>query len=108
MQELAFRRYFAAEKRCSVLKKCKTNKIEMQMKQIIPLLAVALLLTGCQVRSVSNENDDDIIEAWLRVDELTEIPMLPARIDNTLKNICPDYLPGSDSVPSITGEVKMR
>ena len=77
------------------------------MKQIIPLLAVALLLTGCQVRSVSNENDDDIIEAWLRVDELTEIPMLPARIDNTLKNICPDYLPGSDSVPSITGEVKM-
>lgn len=77
------------------------------MKRIFPLLAVALLLTGCQVRSVSNENDDDIIEAWLRVDELTEIPMLPARIDNTLKNICPDYLPGSDSVPSITGEVKM-
>ena len=79
----------------------------MQMKQILPLLAVALLFTGCQVRSVSNENDDDIIEAWLRADELTEIPVLPARIDKTLQNICPDYLPGADSVPSITGEVKM-
>jgi hypothetical protein len=79
----------------------------MQMKQIFPLLAVALLLTGCQVRSVSNENDDDIIEAWLCPDSLTKTPVLPARIDNTLKNICPDYLPGADSVPSITGEVKM-
>lgn len=77
------------------------------MKQIFPLLAVVLLLTGCQVRSVSNENDDDIIEAWLCPDSLTKTPVLPARIDNTLKNICPDYLPGADSVPSITGEVKM-
>ena len=81
----------------------------MQMKQILPLLAVALLLTGCQVRSVCNENedDDDIINAWLCVDELTEIPILSARIDNTLKNICPNYLPGADSMPSITGEIKM-
>ena len=80
----------------------------MKMKRIFPLLAVVLLLASCQTPSASNvaitEYDD---EAWLPVENLEKIPMLPARIDNTLKNICPDYLPGSDSVPSITGEVKM-
>ena len=45
--------------------------------------------------------------AWLPVENLEKIPMLPARTDNTLRNICPDYLPSRDSVPSITGEVKM-
>ena len=78
------------------------------MKRIFPLLAVVLLLASCQTPSASNvaitEYDD---EAWLPVENLEKIPMLPARIDNTLKIICPDYLPGSDSVPSITGEVKM-
>lgn len=78
------------------------------MKRIFPLLTVVLLLASCQTPSASNvaitEYDD---EAWLPVENLEKIPMLPARIDNTLKNICPDYLPGSDSVPSITGEVKM-
>lgn len=78
------------------------------MKRIFPLLAVVLLLASCQTPSASNvaitEYDD---EAWLPVENLEKIPLLPARIDNTLKNICPDYLPGSDSVPSITGEVKM-
>jgi hypothetical protein len=80
----------------------------MQMKRIFPLLTVVLLLASCQTPSASNvaitEYDD---EAWLPVENLEKIPMLPARIDNTLKNICPDYLPGADSVPSITGEVKM-
>ncbi len=78
------------------------------MKRIFPLLTVVLLLASCQTPSASNvaitEYDD---EAWLPVENLEKIPMLPARIDNTLKNICPDYLPGADSVPSITGEVKM-
>ena len=78
------------------------------MKRIFPLLTVVLLLASCQTPSANNvaitEYDD---MAWLPVENLEKIPMLPARIDNTLKNICPDYLPGSDSVPSITGEVKM-
>ena len=80
----------------------------MKMKRIFPLLAVVLLLASCQTPSTSNvaitEYDD---MAWLPVENLEKIPMLPARTDNTLRNICPDYLPSRDSVPSITGEVKM-
>ena len=79
------------------------------MKRIFPLLAIVLLLASCQTPSANNvaitEYDD---EAWLPMENLEKIPMLTACVDNTLRNICPDYLPsGEEPVPPLAGEVTL-
>ena len=79
------------------------------MKRIFPLLTVVLLLASCQTPSASNvaitEYDE---EPWLLMENLEKIPMLPARTDNTLRNICPDYLSSQgDTIPSVVGEVTL-
>lgn len=79
------------------------------MKRIFPLLAVVLLLASCQTPSTNNvaitEYDD---EAWLPVENLEKIPMLPARVDSTLRNICPDHIISQgETIPSVVGEVTM-
>lgn len=79
------------------------------MKRIFPLLAVVLLLASCQTPSTNNvaitEYDD---EAWLPVENLEKIPMLTARVDSTLRNICPDHIISQgETIPSVVGEVTM-
>lgn len=79
------------------------------MKRIFPLLVIVLLLASCQTTSTNNVAITDYdCDAWLPVENLKKIPMLPARTDNTLRNICPDYLPSyGDTLPSMVGEVTM-
>ena len=79
------------------------------MKRIFPLLAVVLLLASCQTPSTNNvaitEYDD---MAWLPVENLEKIPLLPARVDSTLRNICPDHIISQgETIPSVVGEVTM-
>ena len=79
------------------------------MKRIFPLLTVVLLLASCQTTSTNNvaitEYDD---MAWLPVENLEKIPMLPARVDSTLRNICPDHIISQgETIPSVVGEVTM-
>ncbi len=87
----------------------KTNKNEMQMKRIFPLLAIELLLASCQTPSTNNvaitEYDD---EAWLPMENLEKVPLLPARVDNTLRNICPAHrISNGDTIPPLAGEVTL-
>lgn len=46
--------------------------------------------------------------AWLPVENLEKIPLLPARVDSTLHNICPDHIISQgETIPSVVGEVTM-
>ena len=81
----------------------------MQMKRIFPLLAIVLLLAGCHKPSVKivpiTKYDK---EAWLSEENLEKIPMLPARVDNTLRNICPAHrISDGDTIPPLAGEVTL-